>query len=181
MIPIKKKLFRWYYHRYLTKRTHLIEIMRSYSQYAYFTPIKNTSYQERILYRVNVRTRSVGTLLDMIDLICKAMEHEETSITMQSINMRLTDRTIVRLDRYLIDLSGERYLETTTVQDLQAALSRLIHTLNHLQVVDPSVYQWYLMEFKSIYIDAIVVLDALLALNLGVTDGQRHWQRIESR
>lgn len=181
MKNIKNKIYRWYYYRYLNKRTHLIEILHSYRLYAYYTPFRDRVYKERILYGVSVRTGNVGTLLDLIQLICKAMEFETTTITMQSFNPRLTDRRSIRLDRYLVDMSGERYLETNAVQDLQAALSQLISTMNHLKVVDQSAYQWYLMEFKSIYLDAIVVLDALIALNLGVTDVQRHWQSTESR
>lgn len=179
---IKRLLWRWVYKR-ITKAgasdVDHIKIIKRLLLLARTVSLNNAGYRALIKYALFTKTRNMKEFHYALTRINRLIEVR--SFEVDQFDIRYQPRTRTRLSMWLTDDNGIAYTEKEVFHRTLNLGFEFIRLMESVQQTDPSRYTYYKNALEFITNDMIDVIDAFIAITLGVTDGTRHAQHLVPR
>lgn len=180
---IKRVFWRWRYRKLKladpTDPLGHVERLIALHKFARQLPLNVSGYEQRIRHRITVRTRYVAELLlaieDVSEMMSVRLEH------IDKLAWANRDYTTVNIDQYCVNKRGVGLDDHDVFHRLYSDLETLLAQIATLQKEKPALLMYYNQGARYLWADGFVVLDALIAMHLGVSDVERHSQSLTKR
>lgn len=179
---IKRLFWRWVYRRiYKPEASDIdrIKIIKRLLLLARTVSLNNAEYRVLIKYTLLTKSLNMKEFDYVLTRIIKLIDARNYDV--DQFNVRYRNRVNVRLHMWLTDGNGIAYSEQDVLNRLVSLGLEYIKNMETVQQTDPALYTYYTNALVFVNNDLIDILDALIAITLGVTDGTRHAQHLVPR
>lgn len=180
---IKRLFWRWRYRKLAladpTSPLGHVERLTALHAFARRLPLNVSGYEYRIRHNVTIRTKNIAEFLTAIERVREMIEARLEHI--DKLEWANRPYTTVNLDQYCVNKRNVGLNDLEVYQRLVDDLGTLLTYVDALQKEKPALLMYYNQGARYVWTDGFVVLDALVAMQLGVNDVERHSQSITKR
>lgn len=180
---IKRLFWRWRYRKLQladpTGPMGHIERLIALHAFGRHLPLNVSGYEHRIRHRVTTRTQHVAEFLRAIERVQEMVDARLEHI--DKLEWATRAYSTVNLDQYCVNKRGVGLNDHEVYRRLMEDLGRILTTIEQLKKEKPALLMYYNQGARYLWTDGFVVLDALIAMQLGVSDVERHSQSLTKR
>jgi hypothetical protein len=174
---MKKLYLKWVYNKlFKNEEPNLMQVIKHYLHVTRTLSFNIAVYKVRRRYSLTLKTRNFEQFQELSEKILGLVKAGVVSSDI--IAERHTKRKVTNLDAWLVTSTGVPVNETDAATEILNYAKDIVRTLDELEKKNPPIAFYYNQNLKFYLLELIEVLDALIALELGVEHGRRYGQAL---